>query len=112
MDERQMENKKERLFENSHCSKHQKSKKILSIKVSDEHVHDSKVLPELVENIIESDRITTIGKIFGDGAYDNNDAFRYLSDNGILPCIKVRKSAKLRWKKGNILESVSFGSEK
>ncbi len=30
-----------------------KTKKILSMKVTDEHVHDSKALPELVENIIE-----------------------------------------------------------
>ncbi|MBA3284867.1 MAG: transposase [Nitrosopumilus sp.] len=29
------------------------SKKILSIKVTDEHVHDSKALPELVEDIIK-----------------------------------------------------------
>ena len=25
--------------------------------------------------------------------------FRYLSDNGILPCIKVRKNARVGWKK-------------
>src|SRR6478752_5191652 len=31
-----------------------KSKKILSIKVTDEHVHDSKALPELVENILRN----------------------------------------------------------
>ena len=58
-----------------------KSKKILSIKVTDdEHVHDSKALPELVENIIKSDSVTTtaIGKLFGDGAYDGNDVFRCL----------------------------------
>ena len=45
-----------------HIAVNIKSKKILSIKVSDEHAHDSKVLPELVENIIELDRITTIAK--------------------------------------------------
>ena len=75
-----------------------KSKKILSIKVTDEHVHDSKPLPELVDDIIKSDSMTmtAIGKLFGDGAYDGNDIFRYLSDNGILPCIKVRKNAKVR----------------
>ncbi len=73
-----------------------KSKKILSIKVTDEHVHDSKALPELVENIIESDSVTAIGKLFADGAYEGNDIFRYLSaDNGILPCIKVRKNARV-----------------
>lgn len=90
-----------------HIAVNIKTKKILSIKVTDEHVHDSKSLPELVENIIESDSVTAIGKIFGDGAYDNNDVFRYLSDNGILPCIKVRKNAKARWKKGNILRNLS-----
>src|SRR6476619_3251460 len=91
-----------------------KSKKILSIKVTDEHVHDSKALPELVENIIKSDSVTTtaIGKLFGDGAYDGNDVFRCLADNGILPCIKVRKIAGLRWKKGNILRNLSVISQK
>ena len=91
-----------------------KSKKILSIKVTDEHVHDSKALPELVENIIKSDSVTTtaIGKLFGDGAYDGNDVFRCLADNGILPCIKVRKNAKIRWKKGNILRNLSVISQK
>ena len=91
-----------------------KTKKILSIKVTDEHIHDSKVLPELVDNIIKSDGITTttIGKLFADGAYDGNDIFRYLSDNGILPCIKVRMNSRVRWKKGNILRNLSVISQK
>jgi hypothetical protein len=85
-----------------------KTKKILSMKVTDEHVHDSKALPELVDNIIKSDGMTTTtGKLFADGAYEGNDIFRYLSDNGILPCIKVRKNAKVRWKKGNIFRNIS-----
>ena len=85
-----------------------KTKKILSIKVTDEHVHDSKMLPELVDEIIDSDSMTTIGKLFADGAYEGNDIFRYLSDNGILPCIKVRKNAIVGWKKGkSILRNLS-----
>ena len=64
------------------------------------HVHDSKALPELVKGVIKSDKKITIGKLFGDGAYDSNDIFRYLSDNGILPCIKVRKNSKVRLEKG------------
>ena len=60
-----------------------KTKKILSMKkVTDEHVHDSsKELPELVDNIIKSDDMTTtttIGKLFADGAYEGNEVFRYL----------------------------------
>jgi hypothetical protein len=61
-----------------------KSKKILTMKVTDdEHVHDSKVVPELVENIIKLNKIKY--KLFDDGTYNGNDIFRYLSiDNGIL----------------------------
>ncbi len=47
-----------------------------------------------------------------DGAYEGNDIFRYLADNGILPCIKVRKNARVRWKKGNILRNLSVISQK
>jgi hypothetical protein len=91
-----------------------KTKKILSMKVTDEHVHDSKALPELVENIIKSEDMstTTLGKLFGDGAYEGNEIFRYLGDNGILPGIKVRKNARVRWKKGNILRNLSVISQK
>ncbi len=91
-----------------------KTKKIFAMKVTDEHVHDSKALPELVNDVIKSDNITpiTIGKLFADGAYEGNNIFGYLSDNGILPCIKVRKNSKVRWKKGNILRNLSVLSQK
>ena len=71
-----------------HIAVNVKTKKILSMKVTDEHVHDSKALPELVENIIESDKKIAIGKLFGDGAYDSNDIFRHLSDNGYYHVLK------------------------
>jgi hypothetical protein len=77
------------------------------MKVTDEHVHDSKALPELFDETIKSNKNITLGKLIADGAYDNNDIFRYLTDNGILPCIKVRKNARIRWKKGNILRNLS-----
>src|SRR6476469_4754391 len=88
------------------------SKKILSIKITDEHTHDSKMLPELVDNVIESDKQITIGKLFADGAYEGNYIFRYLGDNGIMPCIKLRKNDKVRWKKGNILRNLSVLAQK
>src|SRR6185437_2375095 len=47
-----------------------------------------------------------------DGAYDGNYIFGYLGDNGIQPCIKVRKNAKVRWKKGNILRNLSVLAQK
>ena len=83
-----------------------KSKKILSVKVTDEHVHDSKMLPQLVEDITKSKNMA-IEKVLADGAYDGNDIFRCLADNGILPCIKVRKNAKVRLKTNHILRNLS-----
>jgi hypothetical protein len=84
-----------------HVAINVKTKKILSIQVTDRHVHDSKALQELVDNIIESGSVkVAMGKLLGDDdAYEGNDIFRYLADNGILPCIKVRKNARIRWKK-------------
>jgi uncharacterized protein YukJ len=92
-----------------HVAVNVKTKKILAMKVTDEHVHDSKPLPDLIENIIKSDNMSTkaIGKLFGDGAYEGNEIFRFLENNGILPCIKVRKNAKIRWKKGNTIRNLS-----
>jgi hypothetical protein len=67
----------------------------------------------LVENVIKSNSVTTaIGKLFADGAYDSNDIFRYLTNNGIFPCIKVRKNAQVKLKTGNILGNLSVISQK
>jgi hypothetical protein len=83
------------------------NKKILSIKVTDEHAHDSKILPELVDEIIDSDNITTMGKLFADGdAFDNNGVFRCLADNEIMQCIKVRRNAKVK-KTNHIFRNLS-----
>ena len=101
-----------RKFLKIHVAVNVKTKEILSMKVTDEHVHDSKVLPELIDNVIESDKQITIGKLLADGAYDGNVIFRYLSDNGILPCIKVRKNSRVKWKRGNILRTLSVLAQK
>jgi transposase len=101
-----MECKDERIFENTYVAVNVKTKKILSIKVTDEHAHDSKMLPELVDGIIDSDSITTIGKLLADGAYDGNDIFRRIADNGILPCIKVRRNARVK-KTNHIFRNLS-----
>ncbi len=56
------------------------------------------------EEIIESNNITaTIVKLLTDGAYDSNDIFKCLSDNGILSCIKVRNNARVKLKTNHLL---------
>ncbi|CAN5846472.1 hypothetical protein BH23THE1_BH23THE1_31750 [soil metagenome] len=82
-----------------------KSKKILSMDVTDEHVHDNKVLPLLVDNISKDGFV--LDQVLGDGAYDSNYTFRFLSERGIMPCIKVRKNSRVRWKTVNLFRNLS-----
>ncbi len=84
-----------------------KSKKILSMEITeDEHVHDSKMLPRLIDEIVKTNG-SVLDKLLADGAYYSNDIFRFLLENGILPCIKVRKNARIRLKTGHILRDLS-----
>jgi hypothetical protein len=50
----------------------------------------------------------TTGKLLADGAYDDDDVFRCLSDNGIYPCIKIRKNARAGVKLAISLETCQF----
>jgi hypothetical protein len=72
-----------------------KNNKSISLKVTDEHVHDGKVLPKLVEDIKKSKHMI-VDKILADGAYDRNAVFGCLADYGIMLYIKVRKKAKIK----------------
>ena len=47
------------------------------MEVTDEHTHDSKMLPKLVEDILRTNGIV-VDRIIADGAYDSNDIFRCL----------------------------------
>jgi hypothetical protein len=88
-----------------------KSKKIISMKVTDEHIHDSKMLPRLEEESIKSKDVR-IENILADGAYDSNAVFKCLADNEILPYVKVRKNAKVNKKTNHILRNLSVISQK
>jgi hypothetical protein len=85
----------------------------------DEHVHNdssSKELPELVENIIKSnDMTTTIDKLFADGGASMKAMiFLEIWEIMELPCIKVRKRMlKLDGKKEETsLETYQFWPRK
>ena len=72
-----------------------KRKRILSLQVTSEEVHDGKVLPKLVEDItIKQNK--EIDMTIADGAYDSNNNFQILSFKGIKPAIKVRKNSRYR----------------
>src|SRR5215211_4034587 len=64
-----------------------KRKRILSLHVTSEQVHDGKVLPKLVDDItIKQNKI--VNTVIADGSYDSNNNFQLLSFKGIQPAIK------------------------
>jgi len=76
-----------------HVAVNIKKKRILSLIVTSEQVHDSQVLPELIEDItIKQNK--EIDMTIADGSYDNNKIFQFLSFNNIKPAIKVRKNSR------------------
>ena len=85
-------NKKKKGYLKIHVAVDIKKKRILSLHVTSEQVHDSKVLPQLIDDItIKQNKI--VDSMIADGAYDNNKNFQYLSFRGIKPAIKVRKNS-------------------
>ena len=74
-----------------------KKRKIISLDVTSERVHDGKVLSKLVDDItIKQNKV--IDTAIMDGSYDDsNNNFQFLSFKGIQPvAIKVRKNARIR----------------
>ena len=72
-----------------------KKKRILSLIVTSEEVHDGKILPELIDDItIKQNKV--IDTAIMDGSYDSNKNFQLLSFKGIQSAIKVRKNSRCK----------------
>jgi hypothetical protein len=69
------------------------SKKIVSLKITDERSHDAQHLPSLVQ---QASSCGTITKALVDAAYDSKNNFSFLYHNDIVPGIKVRKNSSGR----------------
>jgi Transposase DDE domain len=77
-----------------HVAVNVKTKEILSLEVTDEKVHDAKVMDKLVEHILKSSNNNiNINSVLADGSYDSNKNFKYLYEKKILPGIKIRKNS-------------------
>ena len=70
-----------------------KKKRILSLEVTSEEIHDGKILKKLVDDASENNKIK---RVLADGMYDSNKNFRYLSKNHIKPGIKTRSNSKAK----------------
>ena len=86
-----------------------KTKQILALEVTDEKVHDGKVMKQLIEQVLNNNNNTTtrrrknkIHSFIGDGAYDSNENFKYLQKKRIRPIIKVKRNSIISTKNNKI----------
>ena len=75
-----------------HVAVNIKTKEILALEVTNEKVHDGRMLKKLVNHVLDNPDIM-IESVLADGAHDTNTNFQFLEQKGITPGIKVRKNS-------------------
>ena len=88
IEEKWIREKKE--FVKLHIAVDEKSKKVVSFRITKGNVHDTKKFGPLVK---ESAKRHDIDKVYGDKAYDNRKNFNILDDMNAEPAISIRKNA-------------------
>jgi hypothetical protein len=73
-----------------HVAVNVKTKEILALEVTNEKVHDGRMLTKLVNHVLDN-HTTKIQSVLADGAHDTNRNFRYLEENEITPGNKGKK---------------------
>lgn len=73
-----------------HIAVNVKTKEIVSMRLTDERVHDCEVAEPLIK---EANQGVHIAKLLADGAYDSRELFNLLQELGIEPVIRVRKDS-------------------
>jgi len=79
-----------------------KTKEILALEVTDEKVHDGKVIKQLIQQVLNNNHNVKIKSFIGDGAYDSNENFKYLKEKRIQPIIKVKRNSIISNKNNKI----------
>src|SRR6476661_4256532 len=77
-------------FVKLHIAVDEKSKKVVSFRITKGNVHDTKKFGPLVKEAAEKHEIN---KVYADKAYDNRNNFNILDDINIEPAIIIRKNA-------------------
>ena len=88
IEEKWIREKKE--FVKLHIAVDEKSKKVISFRITKGNVHDTKKFGPLVK---EAAKICEIDKVHGDKAYDDRKNFNLLDDINAEPAIGIRKNA-------------------
>jgi transposase len=85
-----------------HVAVNVKTKEILALEVTDEKVHDGKMMCRLVDCMLKQNNAVNIKTVLEDGAYDSNENFKYLQEKKIQPGIKVRKNSIISSKNNKV----------
>ncbi len=73
------------------------------MEVTDEKVHDGKVMKQLIEQVLNNNHNIKIKSFIGDGgAYDSNENFKYLKAERIRSIIKVKRNSIISSKNNKI----------
>ena len=91
IEEKWIREKKE--FVKLHIAVDEKSKKVVSFRITKGNVHDTKKFGPLVK---ESAKRHDVDKVYGDKAYDNRKNFNILDDMNAEPAISIRNNASTR----------------
>ncbi len=86
---------KRRVWRKLHLAVDPVTHDIVAAEVSLENVHDTEVLPTLLNPLRRK-----LGRVYADGAYDSKASHRLIARKGETACIPPRKNAGL-WKKGH-----------
>lgn len=73
-----------------HIAVNVRTKEILSVRLTDERVHDCEVAEPLIR---EASQRVHLVKVLADGAYDSKELFNLLQQLGVEPVIRVRKDS-------------------
>ncbi len=79
---------------NVHVTVDIKQKRIVSLEVTSEEVHDGKMLKKLKDTASENNNVKCA---LADGMYDSNNNFRYLLTNHTKTGIKTRSLSKVNY---------------
>jgi len=89
-------NKRKKGYLKIHVAVNVKTREILALEVTDERVHDGKVMDKLLKHVLKinnNGHAIKIKSVLADGAYDSNENFKCLEENKIQPGIRVRKNS-------------------
>lgn len=92
---RQHGKSKRRTWRKIHIGIDEKTGEIIVAKATLNNVHDSKVLPELLNGIPDA-----LKQVSGDGAYDTRDSYQAIKDKQAYAAIPPQANAKI-WQHGN-----------